>query len=165
MEPKIICVDEDDNVIGYETRDNVDAKGLRYRVSALWITNSKGDVLLARRALTESHHPGRWGPAAAGTVDEGETYAENMVKEAWEELGLKDVVLEKGPKIKCDGKHKFFTQWFTCTLDKPLTFFKFQKEEVDQIEWFSPVELKKEMDENPKDFLDNMERYLELFGD
>ena len=88
MSDRIVVVDEEDNVVGAELRSIVDEKGLRYRVSGLWLRNSRGEVLLARRALTKTHYPGRWGPAVAGTVEEGESYEQNIVKEAEEELGL-----------------------------------------------------------------------------
>jgi isopentenyldiphosphate isomerase len=46
----ITIVDENDNIIGSKPRDIVDREKLWYRVSGLWINNSSGDVLLARRA-------------------------------------------------------------------------------------------------------------------
>ena len=55
---KIVVVDEDDNIVGVEVRSVVDEKGLRYRVSGLWLKNSLGEVLLARRAFTKMHYPG-----------------------------------------------------------------------------------------------------------
>ena len=61
--PDIIIVDENDNIIGHKKRGTLDKKDI-YRVSALWIQNPKGDILLAQRKFTKKHHPGRWGPAA-----------------------------------------------------------------------------------------------------
>ena len=89
MKEKIIIVDKNDKIIGYKIRGTLDKNGI-YRVSALWITNSLGEILLARRSRKKDKHPLKWGPAVAGTVEEGETYEQNIVKEAWEELGLKN---------------------------------------------------------------------------
>ena len=150
---KIIVVDEEDVVVGSELRSVVDERGLRYRVSGLWLRNSEGDVLLARRAYTKAHYPGRWGPAVAGTVDEGESYEENMVKEAGEELGLTGVDMKKGPKTKTSGKYNNFTQWFVGVVDERVSFFKIQEEEVAEIRWFSVGELKDMMRENPDEFV------------
>ncbi len=47
LEEKIVVVDSKDNIIGAEKRDMVDREGLLYRVSAIWIKNSKGENLLA----------------------------------------------------------------------------------------------------------------------
>jgi len=139
---KIVVVDEEDDVVGAEERSVVDEMGLRYRVSGLWVRNSGGDVLLARRAFTKSHYPGRWGPAVSGTVDEGESYEDNIVKEAEEEIGLSGVDFEKGPKVKMSGKYNHFTQWFVAVVDEPVDFFKIQEEEVVEVRWFSVGEFK-----------------------
>ena len=112
MVQNIIVVDENDNIIDNKPRDIVDEEGLIYRFSALWIKNSKRESFLAKRAYTKTHHPGKWGPAVAGTVDEGESYEDNMIKEAEEELGLINIKLIKGPYGKSFGKYNHFTQWF-----------------------------------------------------
>lgn len=163
MTDKIVIVDEEDNIIGNKPREEVDKESLRYRVTGLWLKNSKGESLLARRAYIKTHYPGRWGPAASGTVDEGETYEVNMVKEAEEELGLKNINLIKGPNIKISGKYNHFTQWFVLTIDKPANEFKIQKDEVVEVKWFSEKELRQELKDNSKEFVKNMKRYVELF--
>ena len=147
---KIVVVDEDDNIVGVEVRSVVDEKGLRYRVSGLWLKNSLGEVLLARRAFTKMHYPGRWGPAVAGTVDEGESYEDNIVKEDREEIGLTGVDFEKGPKVKMSGKYNHFTQWFVAVVNEPVDYFKILEEEVAEIRWFSIEELKDMIRDNPE---------------
>jgi len=163
MTHNIVVVDEKDNVIGNKPREIVDKERLIYRVSALWLKNSNGEILLARRAYTKTHYPGRWGPAVAGTVDEGETYEQNMIKEAEEELGLKNIKLKIGPKIRISGKYNHFTQWFTYIIDRVSEDFKIQEGEVVEVKWFSEKELKMELEDNPKEFVKNMRRYVELF--
>jgi len=164
MKPKIIIVDENNNVIGHKERETLKQEEI-YRVSALWLTNSKGDILLARRALTKSHDPGKWGPAVAGTVEEGETYYSNIVKETAEELGLglKDIKPEKGPMIRISDRHNYFAQWYTLTIDKSISQFKIQKGEVEEIKWFSKKELVEQLDKKPEEFLKRMKRYFEAF--
>ena len=103
MEPNIVVVDGEDNVIEHKSREAVDREGLIYRVSALWIKNSSGESLLARRARTKTHSPGMWGPAAAGTVEEGESYEKNIIKEAEEELGVENTSFDMGPKTFIEG--------------------------------------------------------------
>jgi len=160
---KIPVVDEEDNFLRNVEREEVDKLKLRYRVSALWIKNSKNQVLLAKRALTKKHDPGKWGPAVAGTVEENEEYEINIVKEAREELGLINIKMEKGPKIKNDGAHHYFTQWFIATLDKPISYFKIDKKEVMEIKWFDKSQLEKETKENPEQFLKSVPECLRLF--
>lgn len=161
---EIIVVDDNDNVIGHKPREAVDAEKLTYRVSALWMTNSKGEVLLARRAYTKVHNPGRWGPAAAGTVAEGESYYDNIKKEAKEELGLDGIQFKQGPKSKAEGKYDHFTQWFVCVTDKPAKDFKIQKEEVAEVRWFVISELREALKENPGGFIKGIGEILDLFA-
>ena len=151
IKSRIVIVDEKDNVIGHKNRDDVEVEDI-YRVSALWIKNSKGDVLLARRALTKSHDPGKWGPAAAGTVEEGEDYGANIRKEAEEELGLKGVTPQVGPKERVSGEHNYFVQWYLVESDKSEKEFVVNKDEIEEVKWFSRKELKQEIQVNPDKF-------------
>ncbi|MFA5961174.1 MAG: NUDIX domain-containing protein [Parcubacteria group bacterium] len=156
---KIIIVDENDEIIGHEERGAFKKKNI-YRVSALWITNSRGEILLAKRHHSKAHHPGMWGPAVAGTVEKGETYLDNIIKEAEEELGLKNIKPELGPKTKIDGSYHF-TQWFMLTIDKKADEFVLQEDEVEAVAWISPEELRKHAQERPEEFVSNMKKYIE----
>jgi isopentenyl-diphosphate delta-isomerase len=160
---KIVVVDEMDNPIGVEEREIVDKKKSWYRVSALWIVNSKGEILLARRAYSKKHHPGKWGPAVAGIVEEGETYEDNIVKEAEEELGISHIKLELGPKTKTEDFHKHFTQWFVGCLDWQESEFTISEDEVAEIKWFSQTKLQEALKNDPDEFLSGMKKYSELF--
>lgn len=146
-------VNEQDEIIGYKPRSLV-APGEIYRVSALWITDSNGNILLAQRGLSEPNDPGIWGPAAAGTVEEGESYLQNIIKEAGEELGISDVTVSEGPKRRVSGKHNYFCQWYTAVIAKPAKDFVIQKEELEQVRWFTREELAKELREHPDKYLD-----------
>lgn len=149
---RIPLVDENDEVIGFKERADV-AKNDVYRVAALWITNSKNEVLLARRAFSKANDPGKWGPAVAGTVEEGETYESNIVKEAREELGLVGFAFEEGVKLRQRGEHNFFVQRFSLKLDRPATAFKIQASEVAEVKWFSKTELTRLIASKPSEFL------------
>lgn len=160
---KVIIVNEKDEQIGLKDRKDIKKDDI-YRVSGLWIKNSKNQVLLAQRGLNKKHDPGKWGPAVAGTVEEGESYEKNIIKETEEELGLKNVKFEKGPKIRWYGKHNYFCQWFILTIDKDISEFKIQKEEVEKISWFDKEELIKEAKNHPEKFLKGINDWLEMFN-
>ncbi|MFH1751971.1 MAG: NUDIX domain-containing protein [archaeon] len=160
--PRFIIVNEKDEIISYKNFDEIKTSDI-YRVSALWVINSKGEILLAQRAFTKSHDPGKWGPAVAGTVEEGETYKENIINEAEEELGLKELNLLVGQKKRVQGKHNYFCQWFLLTIDRDITDFKIQEEEVASIKWFAKEELLKKINENPKTFIPSMRKTVRLF--
>jgi isopentenyl-diphosphate Delta-isomerase len=158
--PRVIIVNEQDEIIGYKTRRELNAGDIDkiYRVSALWLTNSRGDILLAQRAPGKRHDPGKWGPAAAGTLEEGDTYDSNIAKEIEEELGLTSLTLTHGPKIRVSDRYNYFTQWYKAVIDLPIEAFRLQKEEVAAVKWLSPDELERALRDRPNDFLVGMER-------
>ncbi|HEY5695510.1 MAG TPA: NUDIX domain-containing protein [Candidatus Saccharimonadales bacterium] len=157
---RVVIVNDQDEIVGHKERGTLSQEDI-YRVSALWATNSNGDILLAQRHHTKKHHPNLWGPAVAGTVDEGETYDENIVKEAEEEIGLKDIQPKKSQKIRVTGEHNHFTQWYTLVCDKPAEDFVIQEDEVEQVKWFTRAELTRELQEHPEKYLRGTQWNLE----
>ncbi len=153
---RISIVNEKDEIIKNIDK-NDEQKGDISRVSALWVTNEKGEVLLAQRSLNKINSPGKWGPAVAGTVEEGETYEENIIKEAQEEIGLVGIKPKIEIKNRVSTSHEYFTQWFSVVADSKYPFTK-QDIEVEQIKWFTKDEILKIYKENP-DF------FLSTFGD
>lgn len=159
---EIPIVNEKDEIINYKERETLSQEDV-YRVSALWIENSQGEILLAKRALTKKKDPGLWGPAVAGTNDKGETYESNIIKESEEELKLINISPEKFVKTRVVLPHNHFTQWFFLKLDKPLDFFKIRKEEVAEIKWFPKQELFKLVEENSKELIKSLKLFVKNF--
>jgi len=161
---RIAIVDENDSPIGFKERSALE-NGDIYRVSALWLTNSAGEVLMAQRAFTKKNDPGLWGPAVAGTVDEGEGYEENIVKETREEIGLEITIeqLKVGPKIRRHGKNNYFSQWYFYSVDMPAGKFTIPHQEVVQVRWFPVEELKKRIKDTPQEFIPSANLWAEQF--
>ncbi len=158
---KFIIVDESDNIIGAKERSEILPEDI-YRVSGLMLANSNDEVLIARRAYTKSHDPGKWGPAVAGTVEEGETYEQNIIKEAEEELGLVNIKPIPGPKIFRNAEHRYFAQWFILKMDKPIREFKVQEVEVAEIKWIKIEELIDAIQNQHQDFLAGAPQWLDI---
>ena len=78
---RVPIVDENDIVLYYKDRKDRDLRKEISRSSAIWITNEKGDILIAKRSKNKVNFPNIWGPSAAGTVEEGESYESNIIKE------------------------------------------------------------------------------------
>ncbi len=164
MSEKIIIVDENDKVIGSKERSTVNYDVDIYRSTAVWITNSKGHVLLAQRKLSREKDPGRWGPAAAGTVNEDETYESNAYKELEEEVGITGVKLTAG-KVRYFGKpRKQFAKWFFGTTDIKVGELKLQETEVEAAKWITIDELVKDVDVNPNKYVSMMPVGLKILG-
>ncbi|MGM5480867.1 MAG: NUDIX hydrolase [Nanobdellota archaeon] len=161
-EEQIIIVDKNDKPIGHKERGTLNKDDI-YRVSALWVNNSKGDILLAQRAFTKRNHPGKWGPAVAGTNDKGESYESNIIKEAEEEINLTDFEMKTIFKEEVKKENHYFCQWFIAKVDKSIEEFEKQDEEVERIKWFSQDEIRQIIKEKPNDFLPILIEKLELF--
>lgn len=161
---KIQIVDDQDKLIGVKERTEVDYKTDIYRVSALWLTNSKGQTLLAKRAAVKDKDPGKWGPAVAGTIDEGETYDVNIYKEAEEEIGLTNEQFKKGQKILVKHPRTYFCQWYFVTLDRDTDSFVMQEDEVDELTWIDIEQMKQELKANPDKYVPAMKQIVSELG-
>jgi isopentenyldiphosphate isomerase len=164
MEEHVIIVDAQDQEIGVKPRSELTPEDT-VRVTALWLTNSQGDILLAKRSDTKPLYPGLWGPAVGGTVSQGETYDDNIARETAEEIGLTSLELRKGPKMYFDFKRRpRYTQWYFATIDRPAAAFSVQAEEVAEVKWFEPDWLLKDIAKHPELYLPSSARWDELIS-
>lgn len=124
----------------------------------------KSDILLAKRHHTKIHNPNKWGPAVSGTVEKGETYESNIIKETEEEIGLKNVKLKLGPKTETDSEYHHFTQWYFLNIDLDIDDFKIKEDEVEEIKWFSPEWLKTRLEKYTDEFVPRMDYYFKTFS-
>ena len=74
--------------------------------------------------------------------EKGETYKSNIIKEAEEEIGLKNFKFKKYKKILV-GNRRLYCQLFTAVVDKDIGEFKKQDEEVEAIRWWTKDEIRK----------------------
>ena len=81
-------VDEQDRVIGVESRGVVHATGLRHRAIHIFVFNGRGELFLQKRSPWKDKHPGKWDSSAAGHLDSGEEYAAAARRELREELDI-----------------------------------------------------------------------------
>jgi isopentenyl-diphosphate Delta-isomerase len=152
MENKYVIVNDQDEVIGYKTKVEIGSQDI-HRASAVWVTNSQGDILLGKRAKNKRWDPDKWGMAVSGTLEEGESYYSNAVKELEEELGLKKVKLKEGPKGRASkSDNNYFYQIYLLTFDGNINDLEFDREEIQELRWFSKVDLMKKIKNNPDDF-------------
>jgi len=116
---KVVTVDKNDRPIGLKSYSDLKYEDI-YRVSALWLTDLAGlSCLITQRKWSKHNDPGKWMAAVSGTIEQGETYDENIVHEIDEEIGLNGHKLRNGPKeFIDDGTHQFFVQWYFAEVDK-----------------------------------------------
>lgn len=160
---QIPIVNLNDEIIAHKDRSEINYSDDIFRTASLWITNSNGDVLVARRKLDKKINPGKWAEAVGGTVENSDSYFETIVREAGEELGLKDINVKTGPKQFIATPCQYFVQWYTLSIDKHISEFKVQKEEIEQIAWIPITQLKNELLTNPNKYIESMPEIMKLF--
>jgi len=96
QEERFPLVDEKGNVIGAATRGQChDGSKLLHPVVHLHVFNPQGEVYLQKRPEWKDIQPGKWDTSVGGHIDYGETPDEALLREAGEELGIKDFVAEQ----------------------------------------------------------------------
>jgi isopentenyl-diphosphate delta-isomerase len=86
---RVILVDEDDHEIG--TEDKLAAhrgEGRLHRAISVFVFNSRGDLLLQRRAATKYHFAGLWSNTCCSHPRPGESIADVSKRRLREEMGI-----------------------------------------------------------------------------
>ena len=135
-------VDENDNVIGKTTRKEVHQKQLLHRIVHVVILNSKGEILIHQRAGNLDTYPNLWTSSASGHVESGSSYMDTAKKELKEELGIQTGLKELGKVLSLNPEHMQMITIFTGLHEGP---FKFDKNEVQRIEFAGIQKLKEEI--------------------
>jgi len=82
-------VDERDNIIGRDTKENKFRKGLISRNVAIFILDKNKKLLITKRSPYKKSFPNRYDLAACGNVKTGEDYTDAAKREVMEELNIK----------------------------------------------------------------------------
>jgi 16S rRNA (adenine1518-N6/adenine1519-N6)-dimethyltransferase len=146
--PKIVVVDEFDNVIGAEFLPDANAKGMMKRAVAVYVFNELGELLVQQRGA-EVNHPLKFDQSAGGHVDEGQSYHEAALRELSEELHLEGYTLEEiGAPVKIPH---YFQATYRISISKS-TPIVFDPHELTQVMWMKPSEVDTLMAESPEKF-------------
>ena len=125
----VVVVDENNHVIGAESRYNMRTRGLIHRAAYILVFNSSGDIFVQKRTLTKDVYPGYYDVATGGVVLDGETYQECAKRELEEELGIRDVPLAGlFDFFHTDSGNKVWGRAYKCVYDGDMVL---QDEEVE----------------------------------
>lgn len=146
MEEKLDVYTRDGKYIGVKTRKECHAEnpGFYHKPAWTWVYNSKGEILVQRRAMMKKKYPGYLDMPCAGHVDAGESSIMGAIREAKEEIGIdlnEDDIQFMFEYIEDDAWE--IGQVFFVRVDKDIEEMTLQKEEVDEIKWLSFDEFKK----------------------
>jgi len=162
--PPLHIFDENDEPIGEVSLQEIHEQGLLHRVVLVVLHDPDGKILLQRRSPNVATNANRWDVSAAGHVDAGEQYKPAAIRELHEELGIDNVELSeiayyrtyavlKGKKLNR------FIKLYTATVASN-TRFSIEVEEVTEVKWFDPNELKVLVSRHPERFNNDFEEVL-----
>lgn len=154
MTEQVILVDETDKAIGAMEKLEAHQKGVLHRAFSVFIFNSKGLMLLQRRALGKYHSAGLWTNTCCSHPRPGENTQDAAHRRLKEEMGL---------ETKLNYKTAFI---YKAAFDNSLTEFEYDhvfigetdKEpvinpaEVDSYAWMSLTDIREKISLQPEAF-------------
>jgi isopentenyldiphosphate isomerase len=161
-----ITVNKNDHPTGFKHWREMGYEDI-YRVSALWLYDTAtGETLIVQRSFGKKNDPGKWGTAVAGTVERGETYRGNIIKEIEEEIGLKGLTLITCPKVFIDdGVKRYFCQLFKAGVDKNQITIRLDRSEAERYKWVSVEWLIKDVKQSPNNYTPFLSQQFALIKD
>jgi len=133
----IDAVDQADIPVAKVLRAEIFRRHVNFRVSHVFIFNSRGELLIQRLALKRDRNPGAWGSSVAAYLFSDEHYEQAARRRVTQELGIADFGLAYVGKTEMfdDGCLKFISL-FESLHEGP---FKPDPSQIDQLE-FVPID-------------------------
>lgn len=92
MTEHVILVDTFDQEIGTMAKMDAHLEGMLHRAFSIFIFNSKGELLLQRRAMEKYHSAGKWTNTCCSHPRPGETTLDAANRRLKEEMGMETVL-------------------------------------------------------------------------
>jgi isopentenyl-diphosphate Delta-isomerase len=124
-----------DNERGTASKLEAHRKGLLHRAFSVFVFNSKGELLLQKRATSKYHSGGLWSNTCCSHPLPGESPAMGAHRRLREEMGFMCML------------HYAFSFVYRAELDNDL--IEPNPQEVSDYKWISMNELEKQLKENP----------------
>ncbi len=154
LEEELILVDEMDGQIGFMPKLEVHQKGLLHRAFSILVFNSKGQLLIQKRASKKYHSANLWTNTCCSHPKKGETVDKAVQRRLKEEMG-----------IECDLKfaYKFVykTQFENNLIEHEFDYVYLGEfdgnpilnlDEASEYKWIYLSDLRNDMQQNPEKF-------------
>jgi isopentenyl-diphosphate Delta-isomerase len=154
MNNNIAIVNPNDKIIGYSDKLEVHLKGTMHRAFSIFVFNSKGELMLQKRALDKYHSPGLWTNTCCSHLPMDMKMEDAVHIRLQDEMGF-------------DTDLQYVTKFhYNVTFENGLTeneidhifigFFnenpKPNSEEVAEFKWVDLRDLKVDIDQNPSNY-------------
>jgi len=150
-------VDSSDTVIGSARRSYVHANRLLHRSAHVLMFKGSGvdrELLLQKRSMTKDTNPGAYTTSCSGHVDSGEDYDTAVVRELFEETGIKAGVSQLKKIGKIDACKETGNE-FTCVYEMECSGgekFDPPADEVQSLDWVKVSDFERMAKESPEKF-------------
>lgn len=148
---RVAVVDEENRFLRWTSRAEIHAARLPHRSVQVLLVDSRGRLVLQRRARTKLTNPGHWDASASGHVEEPDypdpsrpddaldaVYDTVAARELEEELGVRTSLERLGSFAPVPEVHYEHYVLYRAVSDGP---YRLQAEEVEAVRPFSPAEL------------------------
>ncbi len=166
--------DEQGNKIGTVDRKEGIQKGLLLEAVQLWIIDpDTKQILVQKRSKQKSIDSGKIDSSCNGHVRSYEIPEQAVLREAFEEIGVNPLEVYQNMKkimtvtvdlTKVGGKGDYIAHEYITFLKHPISYYKLQKEEVEEIFFMDYETLRKEtLKENSNMRMPNTKEAEEFF--
>tara|TARA_E500000318_G_scaffold98450_1_gene99776 strand:- start:1380 stop:1913 length:534 start_codon:yes stop_codon:yes gene_type:complete len=153
-EEKVILVNEKDEPIGLMPKMEAHEKALLHRAFSVFVMNANGETMLQQRAKDKYHSPLLWTNTCCSHQREGESNIDAGKRRLMEEMGFTTELKElfsfvyKAPFDNGLTEHEFDHVMVGYFENEP----NINPEEVADWKWMQPVDIKKDIAENPDEY-------------
>jgi isopentenyldiphosphate isomerase len=171
MKDRVAVVTADDRFVRWADRKEVHRDRLFHRSVHVLLFDPAGALVIQRRHRLKLTYPGIWDISCSGHVEEGDypdpsrpdddlpaLYAAVAARELEEELGVRVDLGFAGHFGPEPGVHYEQIGLFRGTSDGP---FRFQVEEIEEIDRVPPDELRRRIAARPDDYTHSLRWFLE----
>ena len=163
MEEYVILVDQNDNPIGKEEKVKCHLpNGKLHRAFSALIFNSEGKLLLTKRSEGKMLWPNEWDGTVASHTRESETYMSSAERRMPEEIGI-DCKVSYVNKFEYHVPYKdigseneicgtLIGRMGDSESTNEIWHHRRNPDEISDLKWISPDELKKELEENVDEY-------------
>ena len=166
-EEQVILVNENDEQIGVMAKMEAHEKALLHRAFSVFIMNSKGETMLQQRAANKYHSPLLWTNTCCSHQREGECNIDAGKRRLQEEMGFETELKElfsfiyKAPFDNGLTEHELDHVMIGSYNEDPI----FNEAEVANWKWMKPINVKKDILENPDNYTAWFKIIFEKFYD
>ena len=153
-EELVVLINENDEVLGLMNKLEAHENGLLHRAFSVFLFNSKGEMLLQKRAASKYHSPNQWTNAVCSHPRNEESYKDAALRRLNEELGITTEITEKFHFIyKADvGGNLWEHELDHVFIGEYEGNFNLNQDEVSEVRYITMEDLNIEVSSNPENF-------------